>query len=74
MKYTPSAQRLLTGRRGQILGFAAKPGWEGWDEVQALVPSAELADLIIELRSQTQGLGSYTRRFDHLAEARGAAR
>jgi elongation factor G len=35
---TPAAQRLLTGRRGQILGFAAKPGWEGWDEVQALVP------------------------------------
>ncbi len=68
---TPAAQRLLTGRRGQILGFAAKPGWDGWDEVQALVPSAELADFIIELRSQTQGLGSYTRRFDHLAEARG---
>ena len=68
---TPAAQRLLTGRRGQILGFAAKPGWDGWDEVQALVPAAELADFIIELRSQTQGLGSYTRRFDHLAEARG---
>jgi elongation factor G len=71
---TPAAQRLLTGRRGQILGFAAKPGWEGWDEVQALVPAAELADFIIELRSQTQGLGSYTHRFDHLAEARGGGR
>ena len=68
---TPAAQRLLTGRRGQILGFAAKPGWDGWDEVQALVPAAELAEFIIELRSQTQGLGSYTHRFDHLAEARG---
>jgi elongation factor G len=70
-EFTPAAQRLLTGRRGQIVGFAAKPGWEDWDEVQALVPAAELADFIIELRSQTQGLGSYTRRFDHLAEARG---
>lgn len=67
---TPAAQRLLTGRRGQILGFAAKPDWDGWDEVQALVPAAELADFIIELRSQTQGLGSYVHRFDHLAEAR----
>ena len=28
-------------------------------------------DLIIELRSQTMGLGSYTRAFDHLAESRG---
>lgn len=69
-EFTPAAQRLLTGRRGQILGFAAKPGWENWDDVQALVPAAELADLILELRSQTQGLGSYVRRFDHLAEAR----
>jgi len=39
--------------------------------VQALVPAAELAEFIIELRSQTQGLGSYVHRFDHLAEARG---
>ncbi|MCK8785702.1 elongation factor G [Roseomonas sp. NAR14] len=67
---TPAAQRLLTGRRGQILGFAAREGWEGWDEVQALLPAAELAGLIIELRSLTQGLGSYVHRFDHLAEAR----
>ncbi len=68
---TAAAQRLLTGRRGQILGYAEKEGWPGWDEVQALVPEAELHDLIIELRSQTMGLGTYTRRFDHLAEARG---
>lgn len=68
---TAAAQRLLTGRRGQILGYAEKEGWPGWDEVQALVPEAELHDLIIELRSQTMGLGTYIRRFDHLAEARG---
>lgn len=68
---TAAAQRLLTGRRGQILGYAEKEGWPGWDEVQALVPEAELHDLIIELRSQTMGLGTYTRRFDHLAETRG---
>ena len=67
---TAAAQRLLTGRRGQILGYAEKEDWPGWDEVQALVPEAELHDLIIELRSQTMGLGTYTRRFDHLAEAR----
>ncbi len=66
--YTASAQRLLAARRGQILGYAAKPDWEGWDEVEALVPAAELHDLIIELRSMTTGLGSYTHRFDHLAE------
>ena len=57
--YTARAQRLLTGRRGQILGYAEKPGWPGWDDVEALVPHAELHDLIIELRSQTMGLGTY---------------
>lgn len=67
---TAAAQRLLTGRRGQIMGYAEKEGWPGWDEIQALVPEAELHDLIIELRSQTMGLGTYTHRFDHLAEAR----
>ena len=58
-EYTARAQRLLTGRRGQILGFAEREGWPGWDEVQALVPEAEMHDLIIELRSQTMGLGTY---------------
>ena len=69
-EFTPRAQRLLTGRRGQILGFAEKDGWPGWDDVEALVPEAELHDLIIELRSQTLGLGTYRREFDHLAESR----
>ena len=59
--YTARAQRLLTGRRGQILGFAERPGWPGWDDVEALVPEAELHDLIIELRSQTMGLGTFRR-------------
>jgi elongation factor G len=68
--HTARAQRLLTGRRGQILGFGERDGWSGWDDVAALVPEAELHDLIIDLRSQTQGLGTYTRKFDHLAESK----
>jgi elongation factor G len=70
-EFTAKAQRLLTGRRGQILGYAEKPGWPNWDDVEALVPEAELHGLIIDLRSQTMGLGSYRHHFDHLAEARG---
>ena len=70
-EFTARAQRLLTGRRGQILGFAERAGWPGWDDVEALVPEAEMHDLIIDLRSQTLGLGTYRKRFDHLAESRG---
>jgi elongation factor G len=69
--FTAVTQRLLTGRRGQILGYAERPGWPGWDDVEALVPAAELHDFIIELRSDTMGLGHYRHHFDHLAEARG---
>ncbi|MGG5817881.1 elongation factor G [Falsiroseomonas sp. HW251] len=68
--FTPAAQRLLTGRRGQILGYAEDPARPGWDQVEAMVPAAELHDLILELRGQTQGLGTYRHRFDHLAESR----
>ncbi len=67
--YTPTAQRLVGGRRGQILGYGERPGWMGWDDVEALIPHAELHDFIAELRSQTMGLGVFRHRFDHLAEA-----
>jgi elongation factor G len=69
--FTASAQRLLTGRRGHILGYAERAGWPGWDEVEAEVPAAEMHGFIIELRSQTMGLGTFRQRFDHLAEATG---
>ncbi|MBU6497900.1 MAG: elongation factor G [Rhodospirillales bacterium] len=71
--FTAKAQRLLSGRRGQILGYGEMPDRPGWDDVEALVPAAEMGDLIIELRSMTMGLGSFHRRFDHLAEPRGRA-
>jgi elongation factor G len=69
--FTPAAQRLLSNRRGQILGYSEQPDRPGWDQVEAMVPASELHDLILELRGQTQGLGTYRHRFDHLAE-RGA--
>jgi len=68
---TSKVQRLISQRRGQILGFDTKPGWPGWDEVKAYMPQAEMTDLIIELRSLTQGLGSFDWTFDHLQELMG---
>lgn len=70
-EYTAAAQRLLSGRRAQIVGYAEHAEWPGWDDLEALTPEAELHDLIIELRSLTMGLGTYRHRFDHLAEAHG---
>lgn len=70
-EFTSKIQRLISGRRGQILGFDAKPGWEGWDEVSVQLPQSEMHDLIIELRSMTQGVGSFQWEFDHLQELSG---
>ena len=70
-EFTSKVQRLITGRRGQILGYDSRAGWQGWDEVQCFMPQAEIHDLIIELRSATLGVGSYSQRFDHLQELTG---
>ena len=69
--FTSKIQRLVSGRRGQILGFDAKPAWEGWDEVSVQLPQSEMHDLIIELRSMTLGVGSFEWKFDHLQELSG---
>ncbi len=68
---TSKVNTIVSQRRGQILGFDARPGWNGWDVVQAQMPEAEMRDLIVELRSATAGVGSYVYRFDHLAELTG---
>ncbi len=70
-EFTARVHGLISGRRGQILGFTAKEGWAGWDEVQALLPQSELHDLIIELRSLTLGVGTFAWKFDHLQELTG---
>ena len=70
-EFTSNIQRLVSGRRGQILAFDAKPGWIGWDEVQAHIPQSEMHDMIIELRSMTQGVGTFAWTFDHLQELSG---
>ncbi|MEE8352221.1 MAG: elongation factor G [Rhodospirillales bacterium] len=70
-EFTSKIQRLVSGRRGQILGFDAKPDWNGWDEVSVQLPQSEMHDLIIELRSMTMGVGSFQWEFDHLQELSG---
>jgi elongation factor G len=68
---TAKVNALVSGRRGQLMGFDAREGWRGWDTVEAQMPLSELSDLIIELRSLTQGVGTYEMAFDHLAELTG---
>jgi elongation factor G len=66
-----AATGIVTQRRGQILGFNPREGWDGWNVIEALMPEAELRGLIVELRSATAGAASYTASFSHMAELNG---
>ena len=68
---TAKINAILSGRRGQILGFDTREGWAGWDSVKAMMPESEIGDLIIEIRSATAGVGTFTSKFDHMAELTG---
>ncbi len=61
--YTSAVIQQLTGKRGQILGMnpTDRPGV---DVVEAYVPQVELARYITELRTATQGLGTYSWRHE----------
>lgn len=66
--YTSKVLQLVTGKRGQILGYEAKDGWRGWDEIRAQIPQGEMHDLVVNLRSLSQGTGFFDWAFDHLQE------
>ena len=65
---TSRINQIVTGRRGQLLGFDGREGWPGWDTVKAHMPESEIGSLIIELRSATAGVGTFTFTHDHMAE------
>ncbi len=52
----------VNGKRGRILGMTPQ---EGHTIIEAEVPHAELLRYATELRSMTQGRGSYTQEFSH---------
>jgi elongation factor G len=68
---TSRVNQIVSGHRGQLLGFDARDGWSGWDTVKAHMPESEIGSLIIELRSATAGVGTFTFRHDHMSELTG---
>jgi elongation factor G len=68
---TARINQIVSQRRGQLLGYDARGGWPGWDTVEAHMPESEVQDLIIELRSATAGVGTFSYVHDHMAELSG---
>ena len=66
--FTSKALQLITGKRGQILGYDRIPNWHSWDMVTGYLPQAQMHDFIIELRSLTLGVGFFNWQVAHLQE------
>jgi elongation factor G len=61
---------LVSGLKGQVLGFEAHPTAAGWDVFQTLLPMAAEDDLFNALGSATRGTAWFASAFDHYQEAR----
>ncbi len=69
---TSRVTSAIASRRGQMLGMGPREGWSRWDQVDALIPEAEMQGFDAELRSLSQGLATYEAEYDHLAELNGS--
>jgi elongation factor G len=67
-EFTSKVLQLLTGKRGQVLGYEGRQDWPAWDNVSAYLPQAEMQNFIVELRSLTLGVGYFHWEEDHLQE------
>jgi elongation factor G len=56
----------LSSRRGQVQGTETSPG--GRQVITALVPTSEIVSYAMDLRSLTQGWGTFTTEHDHYQE------
>src|SRR5437879_13824400 len=50
----------INGRRGKILGTEPT---DGYQDVKAMVPESEMLRFALDMRSSTQGRGSFSKKF-----------
>lgn len=68
--FTGGLVPVVSGMKGQILGFEAEDGAAGWDVFETLLPMAAQDELCSTLASATRGTGWFSTDFDHYEEAR----
>ncbi|GKY86983.1 elongation factor G [Sinisalibacter aestuarii] len=61
---------IVSGLKGQVLGFEAHDSAAGWDVFQALLPMAAEDELFNALAGATRGTAWFSSSFDHYQEAR----
>ena len=68
--FTGGLVPVVSGMKGQVLGFDSHPDAAGWDVFETLLPAAAQDELCTALASSTRGTGWFTAAFDHYQEAR----
>lgn len=66
--YSGGLAPLVSGLKGQVLGFEADPEAKGWDAFAALMPSSALPELFQALGGATRGTASFEAELDHYEE------
>jgi elongation factor G len=69
--YSGSLVPIVSAFKGQVLGFDRDDSAKGWDVFRALVPGSVLDELARSMRSATQGIGYFSKTFDHFEELYG---
>lgn len=70
--FTGGLVPVVSGMKGQILGFSAEEGVAGWDVFETLLPLSAQDELCHSLASATRGTAWFETGFDHYEEARRA--
>lgn len=64
---------VISGLKGQVLGFEAHPDNAGWDVFRTLLPKSAEPELFRALGGATRGTAWFTAELDHYEELREAA-
>lgn len=70
--FTGGLVPVVSGMKGQILGFENNPDAAGWDVFETLLPMAVQDELCSSLASVSRGTGWFSTDFDHYQEAKRA--
>ena len=57
---------LVTSKRGMIKNTQQKEGWFGFEILEAELPGSELYNLIIDIKSLTEGMGTFEHQFEQM--------
>lgn len=66
--FTGSLVQLVSGLKGQVLGFETHPEADGWDVFHTLLPMSSEEELSRTLGSATRGTAWFASQFDHFEE------